>query len=220
MTVETSESRDHSGLHPIGTDVIDCIELPIVVLNRGCAVVGFNPAAASLLALAPADADRPLRSIPMLAHITDLEEACRHVMRGGAAPQWEVRDGAGSWFCLRVGPCKGASQNITGAVLTLTNVTAFRASLEQAINEREHTKAIVNAVFEPLVVLDEDFRVQAANQAFYEMFRASREGTHGIRIYELGKTWDISRLQTLLRETSASDGQLEILKIDHELPAL
>ena len=49
------------------------------------------------------------------------------------------------------------------------NVTAFRASLEQAIYEREYTKAILNTVIDPLVVLDTDLRVQTANQAFYSM---------------------------------------------------
>ena len=56
-------------------------------------------------------------------------------------------------------------------MLTLTNVTAFRASVEQAIHDREFTKAILNTVIEPLVVLDADLRVQTANRAFYAMFK-------------------------------------------------
>ncbi|MGH8602412.1 MAG: PAS domain-containing protein [Gammaproteobacteria bacterium] len=47
-------------------------------------------------------------------------------------------------------------------------------------------------MIDPLVVLDEDLRVQAANQAFYAMFQTSREVIREVRLYELGKPdWDI-----------------------------
>jgi PAS domain S-box-containing protein len=104
-------------------------------------------------------------------------------------------------------------------VLTLQNVTAFRASLEQAIYEREYTKAIINTVIDPLVVLDDDCRVQAANQAFYTRFQVSREQAQGARLYEIGtRDWEVPRLQKFLKETHAnnqSDAQFE-----HEFPAI
>jgi hypothetical protein len=66
-----------------------------------------------------------LRGIPLLAKMKDLEEACEHVIASGKSSQWNVQDGAGAWFSLRIGPCKATNQNISGAVLTLTNVTAL-----------------------------------------------------------------------------------------------
>ena len=44
-------------------------------------------------------------------------------------------------------------------MLTFTNVTAFRASIDQAIYEREYAKTILNTVVDPLVVLGADLRV-------------------------------------------------------------
>lgn len=209
------------GSRPAGTDVIDSIDLPILVVNRDCAVVSFNPAAATLLSLMSSDVGRPLGGIQMLTDVKDLEELCEHVIGGGASSHREVRDGTGSWFSLRIGPYKASNQKIAGAVLTLTNVTAFRASLEQAIDEREYTKAVLNTVIDPLVVLDEDLRVQAANQAFYAMFQASREVTREVRLYELGKPdWDIPRLRTLLNEARPTNARIETLEVDHEFPAI
>src|ERR1700728_4539609 len=43
-----------------------------------------------------------------------------------------------------------------------------RFILGQAIYEREYTKTILNAMSDPLVVLDDSLRVQTANRAFYE----------------------------------------------------
>ena len=93
-----------------------------------------------------------------------------------------------------------ARTSSTGAVLTFTNVTAFRASLDQAVYEREYTKAILNTVTDPLVVLDGELRVQSANRAFYAMFGASREKTQGVPLRDLGDgDWKASALWTSLR---------------------
>ena len=59
------------------------------------------------------------------------------------------------WFLVRVSPYAGADQRVSGTVLAFTNVTAFRASLGQAIYEREYTKTILNTMIDPLVVLGE-----------------------------------------------------------------
>ena len=57
------------------------------------------------------------------------------------------------WFVVRISPYTQGDRQVTGTVLTFTNVTAFRSSIDRAIYERECTKAILNAVAEPLVVL-------------------------------------------------------------------
>ena len=46
--------------------------------------------------------------------------------------------------------------------------------------------AIVDTVREPVVVLDEDLRVVAANRSFYLMFKVNADNTDGKQLYELG----------------------------------
>jgi two-component system CheB/CheR fusion protein len=58
--------------------------------------------------------------------------------------------------------------------------------MEQAIYEREYTKAILNTVIGTLGGLDADLRVQTANRAFYAMFQVSREEMQGVPLYDLG----------------------------------
>jgi PAS domain S-box-containing protein len=204
----------------LAADIINSIDVPIIAVGGDRAISRFNPAAATLFSLTPADIGRPLREIPMLTHVKRLEELCGEAIGSGASSQCEVRDATnGSWFVVRIAPYMGSEQRIVGAVLTLQNVTAFRASLEQAIYEREYTKAIINTVIDPLVVLDDDCRVQAANQAFYTRFQVSRDQAQGARLYDIGsRDWEIPRLQRFLKETHAdneSDAEFE-----HEFPAI
>ena len=149
----------------------------------------------------------------LLAGVKNLEDLCEHVIASGSSHRVEIGDGAGSWFSLNIG-CHKANQNINGAVLTLTNVTALRESLERAIEEREYTKAVINTIADALVIVDADLRIQAANQAFYALFQTSRERSQGAALYQLGSgDWDIPRLRSLIDGSSASDDYLALWSV-------
>jgi len=200
-------------------ELIDCIELPVLVVDRDLALVSFNPAAAKLLSLMGSDRGRQLRSIQMLAGVKNLSDLCEHVIASESSHRLEIEDGAGSWFSLNIG-CHKANRNIKGAVLTLTNVTAFRESLERAIEEREYTKAVINTIADALVIVDAGLRIQAANQAFYTLFQTSRGLSQGATFDQLGSgDWDIPRLRSLIDGSSASDDYQGSLECDQELAA-
>jgi PAS domain S-box-containing protein len=207
-----------SSVRSLGAEIIDSIDLPILVAGRDYTVASFNQAAAAFFSLAPADVGRSLGEIPVLSSVKRLAELCEDAVAHGASCQGEVRDAIGSWFVLRIAPYRGRDQQIAGAVLTLTNVTAFRESLEQAVHEREYTKSIINTVSHPLVVLDEDLQIQTANQAFYAMFQVSRGETQGIRLYELASANWTTRLQTLVKGSRSANGEFEGVEVEHEFP--
>ena len=197
-------------------ELINCIELPVVVIDRELTVAGFNAAAATLLSLTDSDYGRRLLSIQIFTRARKLEELCEHVIAGGSSHRMELADGAGSWYSVSIG-CRKTNQIIDGAVLTLTNVTAFLESLERAIEEREYTKAVINTIADALVIVDADFRVQSANHAFYSLFQTSREKSQGVHLYHLGNgNWDVARLRKLLDGSSPSNDHPESLECDHE----
>jgi PAS domain S-box-containing protein len=203
----------------LGMELIDCIELPVLVVDRDLILVSFNPAAAKLLSLSGSDRGRQLRSVPLLAGVKNLEDLCEHVIASGSSHRVEIRDVAGSWFSLSIG-CHKANQIINGAVLTLTNVTALRESLERAIEEREYSKAVINTIADALVIVDADLKIQSANQAFYSLFQTSRERAQGASFPQLGSgDWDIPRLRALIDGNLASNGCLDSLECDQELAA-
>src|SRR5256886_1957798 len=151
------------------TNILDTVEVPIVVLRRDFTIAGFNKATADVFRLSSSDVGRAPRGISRFAGLPRLEEQCSEVIASGVEAQVDFREGD-SWFVLRISPYANGERQISGTVLTFTNVTAFRASIDQVIYERECTKAILNAVPDPLVVLSADQRIQSGNRAFYSMF--------------------------------------------------
>jgi PAS domain S-box-containing protein len=212
---DTAEAAP-AALDPI--EILDAVDVPIVVLRRDLAVASFNRAAADVLGLRPSDVGRPPRAIAALAAAPNLERWCAQVLGCGGPSQHDFRVADRS-FVLRINPHLKSDCRTGGVVLTFTNVTAFRASLDQAIYEREYTKAVLNAVADPIVVLDADLIIQSANRAFYAMFRMSREATQGLALRELGSgAFDLPRLHAQLSEMLADDRKFQPLEVDCDLP--
>ena len=64
-------------------------------------------------------------------------------------------------------------------------------------------EAIVDAIREPLLVLDPDLRVIAASRSFYRTFAVTPRKTEGQLVFELGDgQWNIPGLRTRSSKTS------------------
>jgi formate hydrogenlyase transcriptional activator len=180
-------------------NILDTVDVPIVVLRRDCVLVCFNKAAAEVLRLSPSDIGLAFRDISVLAGLPRLEEECSQVIASGVESRTDFRDGD-KWFVVRTSPYTTGDRQATGTVLTFTNVTALRASIDQAIYERECTKAILNTVADPRVVLSADQRILSGNRAFYTMFL------------------ELASFRTQLKEMLAGSHAFQPVEVDHVFP--
>ncbi|MGK2944646.1 MAG: PAS domain S-box protein [Desulfuromonadales bacterium] len=74
----------------------------------------------------------------------------------------------------------------------------------------EKTRSLFEVIFdtirEPMLVLNENLRVQQASASFYHHFRVSPEETRDRLVYELGNgQWDIPELRSLLEDVLPTD---------------
>jgi PAS domain S-box-containing protein len=199
--------------------ILDAMEIPIVVVALDCTVTRVNRAAVEALGVSASDIGRRTCDVPALGALQDIEQTCMQVMADGVPSRREVRNGD-RWFLLHIVPYSGANQSVHGAVLTFTNVTAFRASIAQAVYEREYTKAILNAGIDPLVVLDESLHVQTANRAFYDWFGLARERAQGIPLRTLGDTdWKESDLWLSLKSTVTEGREFQTVEVEADFPS-
>ncbi|PYR25524.1 MAG: hypothetical protein DMF98_11935 [Acidobacteria bacterium] len=198
--------------------ILNTVDAPIVVARRDSVIVFFNKAAADVLGLSPSDIGRPFCDVSVLAGLPRLEERCSQVAASGVDSRADFRE-RDRWFVVRISPYTNGDRQVTGTVLTFTNVTAFRGSIDQAIYERECTKAILNTVGDPLVVLSADQRIQSGNRAFYSMFGVSRDETQGVPLYDLGGgAFELALLRTQLEEMLAGSHAFQPVEADLVLP--
>src|SRR5437868_5831638 len=76
------------------------------------------------------------------------------------------------------------------------NMTDLKHSLRDARNARDFSRAIVEALPEPMMVLDAKCRVLIGSRSFYDAFQLQRQGTEGKFFYELAHSqWNIPQLR-------------------------
>jgi two-component sensor histidine kinase/PAS domain-containing protein len=101
-------------------------------------------------------------------------------------------------------------------LVAIEDATAQRRSRWLLEHQKELAEKIVDTVREPLLLLRQDLRVQAANRAFYGTFKVDPGETEGRMIYDLGnRQWDIAELRRLLTYVLADDEFFEDFEVDH-----
>lgn len=97
----------------------------------------------------------------------------------------------------------------------------WRFSPRQGPRGRAFANAIVDAVRVPLLVLDQDLRVLAANRSFYLAFHASPQDTLAQPFFALGDgQWDVPELRVLLEKVASDRALLEGYEVEHEFAGL
>lgn len=82
-----------------------------------------------------------------------------------------------------------------------------------------YIKTVVDVLREPVLMLDKDLKVLAANEAFCNLFQVKLADTEGKLIYELGNgQWDIPKLRKLLEEILPKDSYFKGFEVEHEFP--
>lgn len=104
--------------------------------------------------------------------------------------------------------------NDTGALRTV-DVRNGRSAVERLLVD------IIDTVREPLLVLDESFRIERANRAFCRTFYVEPEDTIGRVLFTLGDgQWDIPTLRDLLLNRLPLEAPLYDFDVDHVFPVI
>lgn len=84
-----------------------------------------------------------------------------------------------------------------------------------------YIKTVVDVVREPVLILDKNFRVLAANESFYRTFQVEPHDTERKVIYELGDgQWNIPALRKLLEDILPKHTFFKGFEVTHEFPGI
>jgi PAS domain-containing protein len=82
-----------------------------------------------------------------------------------------------------------------------------------------YIKTVVDVMREPILVLDKNLRVMAANEPFYRAFQVESKDTEGKIVYELGNgQWDIPALRKLLEDILPNNTFFKGFEVTHDFP--
>jgi two-component sensor histidine kinase len=91
--------------------------------------------------------------------------------------------------------------------------------VDQTTQVRLLARSIIGAIREPLLVVDENFKVLFASSSFHRSFQIGQEETHGQQLFRLdGGAWDIPSLRILLEQQLPERSAIDGLEIAHDFP--
>jgi two-component system CheB/CheR fusion protein len=124
----------------------------------------------------------------------------------------------GVCYTVRIRPYRTARNAVEGLVVTFIDITETkRAERVQAAHLL--AESIVDAVREPLLVLDATLRVVRANRSFYRAFQVEPAQTEGQPVDALGsRQWNIPQLRGLLEASLRDGAPFDGFEVARELP--
>ncbi len=104
--------------------------------------------------------------------------------------------------------------------LTTVNDEMQRRNIELK-ESQNYSKAIVDTVNDPFLVLTANLQIKSANRSFFKTFKLGNEHTDGTFIYELAEgAWDIPVLRENLNELLSTKGNFREFMLTHYFPGV
>ena len=230
-TVNEEMANRNVELNRLNSDLVNLqtsTKLAVVLVGRDLCIRRFSPQAEKQFALLATDVGRPISHIrhnlvfaDAAGSPSDLGRLGAEVIASVREQEYEVRDKGGRWYSLRVRPYMSLDSKVDGAVLVLVDIDAQKCAEQAAAAARDYAENTVETVREPLLVLDNELRVEGANRSFYRAFRVAPSDTICWFIYDLGnRQWDIPRLRELLGEVLAESTSIDDFQVEHDFEQL
>lgn len=191
-------------------------------------IVLINPVAESLTGWSQDEAaDQPIASVfrirdertgepvtdpvsAVLASGTALELSNHVVLVARDGREWVLDDGAA--------PVRGADGQLIGAVLVFRDVTLRRGTERVVEDAWAFAEGVMQAVREPIVVLDSALCVRTANRAFQQTFG---EAVAGRRLQERGnRAWELPELQRHLKAVAETGLRFDDFEFAYDSPEI
>ncbi len=202
-------------------NLFSATNLPTIIVSNDLRIRRFTPAAESLLNVIPADIGRLVTDLRGIIEVPNLTGILRKAIDDLAITHLEIQAANKRWYSISCRPYRTTDNRIDGAVITFTDIDSLKLSLEDARRAREYAQAIVDTIWEPLVILDKDLRVQRAAPGFYRAFQALPEETEGVLFYDLGNgQWNIPRLRLLLENILPRNSSFQNFEVEHSFPRI
>jgi two-component system CheB/CheR fusion protein len=216
MLSETNDDMDN---------LLNSTDIATIFLDNHLCVKRFTPKSNELFRLIQSDIGRPLSDLTSSLNYEHLMQDAEAVLRTLDSKDREVQTKTDTWYLMRMRPYRTARNVIDGVVVTFVDTTrlkqaeAARQAAEAAA--RRYAENIVQAIRQPLVILDAELQVVSANQSFYQLFSLTPETTTHQYLYDVGHgQWDLPELRHRLSNVLARDTAFEGVELTYEVPHL
>ncbi len=192
-------------------------DIATLFLDRELRILRFTPKISELFNVRMTDRGRALTDFTHRLGYDELQKDAKNVLQRLIPLEREVQDEAGRWYLTRVLPYRSSEDRIAGVVVTFVDITRRREAEEEVLRAKDNLERIIEALPEPLLVLDADLKVSYFNAAFKEQLTDRTDQLRGLPIYKIDNgEWNIPQLHHLLETLLPEKRAITNFLVDHE----
>ncbi|MBK8033647.1 MAG: PAS domain-containing protein [Chloroflexi bacterium] len=193
----------------------------VIFLDQRLAIREYTEAVTRIFSLRKSDVGRPLSEIVSKFKSDTLTTVAANVLDTLVNIEREDQTVSGQWYKIEIRPYRTTNNIVDGLVLTFSEVTAQKQARDQAELAYQYVRKVVDTIENSLLELDQEFRVIAANPAFFRQFQVQPEDTVGRLLFELGNgQWDIPDLRHLLSDILPQQSTVHDYVVQHDFPRI
>lgn len=177
--------KNNEDLYKANDDIknlFEATDVGTLFLDTDFSIKRFNPAVRFIFNLIPDDIGRPIWDINSRLDYSSFQADSKQVLETLHAVESRVKDTTGRTYHVRIRPYRTSENVIEGLVVTFEDVT----NLEHAEARERQAQTLVSVVAElidkPLVCLDRNNDVTAANDSFCRASHIRRESLFGMSL--------------------------------------
>jgi len=202
-------------------NLLDSTKIATLFLDSDLRIKRFTAEATRIANLIPGDVGRPVAHVVSNLEQDSLAADAQQVIDSLVSKERAVRTKEGRWYLSRIIPYRTIENMIDGVVITLTDISEQKKAETTITDARNFAEGVVESVREPLLVLDRNLTVMAANSAFYSFFKTAAEETVGHGFFQLAqRQWDTPALRELLEKVLPQNSSVLDYRVEHEFPRI
>jgi len=202
-------------------NLLDNVNIGTIFLDHNLKIRRFTRDAVTVYRLVESDIGRALSDIKANFVGDDPVAKSQKVLRTLTHTEFEVRTTSGATYQVRIQPYRTVENTIEGVVITFSDISTRVLADDARQMEREAAEAIVDAVRDPLLVLDGEFKVITASGSFCQSFDVRRQDTVGQPFFTLDKgQWNIPSLRERLEACRIDGLAFDQFVVEHESASL
>ncbi|RNI31907.1 hypothetical protein EFA69_05195 [Rufibacter immobilis] len=203
-------------------NLLDSTEIATIFLDQHNNIKNFTPQATQIFNLIRSDIGRSITHIASNLKYPDITKDVKEVLERLRTKEVHLQTAdERHWYSMRIMPYRTVDNFINGAVITFTNITAYK-EMETGLEATNlYASALIDLMPEPLLVLDHLMRVEKASQAFIDTFRLIPEQIKGQWLYHLGNgQWDIPALHDVMEQVLLEGQNVQDFQLEHNFAGL
>ncbi len=197
-------------------NLVDSANVPLVIVGQDFRIRRFS-AAQGPIRLTAEDVGKSILFIGYKIPPPGLESILSETMKNMDHREFDIQDGEGRWYSMRVRPYLSLENRIDGAVIAFFDIDEVVREKEASRVASAYADAVIDALKSPSLILTRDLRVAAASRSYLECFGVSRKETVDNLLYRLGNgEWAIPDLRKMLENVVENGEPFDDFDVDHD----